>query len=283
VPPRSLLALLAVQLLFGLHPVVSKLAFPAFGPGGVSAWRAVAAAVAFQLAAKASRSPPIPWSLQPRILAASMLGVVSNQLLFIYGLERTTAIHATLIIVTVPVATLSIAIAAGREVASRHRVLGIAIAFLGAALVVSDQGSVSGGNIVGDLMIVANAAAYGAYLVMSRDLLTQVSPLSLAAWVFTWGAPVVLLVTGLPPAAVDDAPAWLALGFVVLGPTIGTYFLNLFALRDVPASVVAVFVCLQPLVAALFARLWLGESLGPFTLVAGLLTMGGVILATRRA
>ncbi len=282
-PPRSLLALLAVQLLFGLHPVVSKLAFPAFGPGGVSAWRAVAAALVFQAASQVSRAPAIPWSLQPRIFLASMLGVVSNQLLFIYGLERTTAIHATLIIVTIPVATLSIAIAAGRERASRNRVLGIGVAFLGAALVVSDRGSVAGGDIVGDLMIVANAVAYGAYLVMSRDLLTQVSPLSLAAWLFTWGAPAVLLVTGLPPVAVEEPRAWAALGFVVLGPTIGTYFLNLFALRDVPASIVAVFVCLQPLVAGLFAYLWLDESLGPFTPVAGLLTMAGVILATRRA
>lgn len=272
-----------MQVLFGLHPVVSKLAFPAFGPGGVSAARAIGAALVFAVAARVLREPPVPRALWPRMLLASLLGVVSNQLLFMYGLARTSATHATLIITTVPVTTLALSIVLGRERPHLHRALGITMALLGAALVVSDRGGSGHPSALGDLMVATNAVAYAAYLVLSRDLLLRVSPLSLAAWLFGLGAPVVLLVTGLPTVEGHPAAAWWALAFVVAGPTVGTYFLNLFALRDVPSSVVAVFVCLQPLVTGAVATQWLGETLSPWSLAAAALTLGGVILATRPA
>ncbi len=280
-PP--LLALLAVQVLFGLHPVVSKLAFPAFGPGGVSAARAVGAAVVFWLAARVAGEPPVPRELWPRLALASLLGVVSNQLLFMYGLALTSATHATLIIATIPVATLAIAILSRREALRWHRAVGIGMALVGAGLVLAERGTTGPGGLLGDLMVASNAVAYAAYLVLSRDLLQRVSPLSLAAWLFGLGAPVVLAFTGLPPVAGHPPEAWWALGFVVLGPTIGTYFLNLFALRDVPASVVAVFICLQPLVTGAFAARWLGEAITPTTAGAAILTLAGVVLATRPA
>ena len=278
---RRLAALLAVQLLFGMHPIASKLAFPAFGPGGVCAARAIGAAIVFQIARLVLREAPLDPTLHPRILLASLLGIVSNQLLFIYGLQRTTATHASLLIVTVPVATLFVAIVAGREKPLWHRIVGISIAFSGAALVVSGRGSVAGGNLVGDLMIVTNAFAYGCYLVISRDLLATVPPLTLVAWLFTWGAPVVLLVTGVPTPVDATGHDWAALAFIVLGPTIGTYFLNLFALRSLPSSIVAVFVCLQPVVTGLLAVWLLGEELTARTLAAGALTIVGVLVATR--
>lgn len=279
---RRLGALLTVQLLFGLHPIASKLAFPAFGPGGVCVARAIGAAVVFQLARWIAQEPAMDRALHGRVLLASLLGIVSNQLLFLYGLQRTTATHASLLIVTVPVATLFVAILARRERPLAHRIAGIGIAFVGAAIIVSGRGSVEGGDLVGDLMIVANAFAYGCYLVLSRDLLERVPPLTLAAWLFTWGAPVVLLVTGIPDANSPSNADWGALAFIVLGPTIGTYFLNLFALRSLPSSVVAVFVCLQPLVTGLLATIWLGEIVTARVLLAGGLTVVGVIVATRQ-
>ena len=281
VPVRQLAALVTVQLVFGLHPIASKLVFPAFGAAGVCAARAIGAAAFFQLARLVAREPAMNAALHGRVAVASLLGIVSNQLLFMYGLQRTTATHATLLIVTVPVATLFIAILARRERPLRHRVAGITLAFLGAAIVVSGRGSTEGGDLVGDLMIVANALAYGGYLVLSRDLLKQVPPLTLAAWLFTWGAPAVLVITGIPMANAATATDWVVLAFIVLGPTIGTYFLNLFALRSLPSSVVAVFVCLQPVVTGVLAVPLLGETLTLRTLVAGALTMIGVTVATR--
>lgn len=280
--PRTVFALVVVQVLFGLHPIFSKLAFPYFGPGGVSAARVIGAAVVFQAVRLARREPGLPWATHARIAVAALFGISANQLLFLYGLSHTSATHAVLLIVCVPVVTLVAALLTGRERASAARVLGIAVAFAGAALVITGRGTMAEGELVGDLMILGNAVAYAIYLLQVRDLLGVVPPWSLAAALFTWGVPQVLVVTGIP--AIPDAPpaAWGALAFVVLGSTVATYLLNLFALRSVPASVVAVFVCIQPTIAAALAWPLLGERLDGRTLLAGGVTIVGMVVATRR-
>ncbi len=281
VPLRPLLALSAVQLLFGAHPVIAKLAFPAFGPGGVALARVLGAAVVLQIVRIVRKEPSLDLRTHLRIGVAAFFGIVSNQLLYIYGLAQTTVTHASLLIVTVPVATLCVAILAGRERASALRVGGIVVALCGAASVVAHRGSLDGGGLTGDLMILANAVAYAIYLVLGRDLVATLSPWTLGAWLFTWGVPMVLIVTGVPTIGEANAYAWMALTFVVLGSTVGTYVLNLVALRTVPASVVAVFVCLQPTIAAALALPLLGETLDTWSVVAGIVTIVGMLLATR--
>jgi drug/metabolite transporter (DMT)-like permease len=171
---------------------------------------------------------------------------------------------------------------AGRERLRPQRVVGIAVAFVGATLAVTSRDTLDGGEWVGDLMVLANAFCYAVYLVLSRDLLATISPWSLAAWLFTWGIGPVLLVTGVPVPRAPDAVAWGALAAIVFGTTVGTYLLNLVALRSVPSSVVAVFVCLQPSVTAAVATTVLGEVLDARTVVAGVVTVAGMLVATRR-
>lgn len=282
-PVRAVVALLVVQLLFGLHPVAAKLAFPAFGPGGVSLARVVGAALVFQAVRLARREPGLPWRVHGRVVGAALFGVVANQLLFVYGLARTTATHAALLIVIVPVAALIVAILTGRERFLPHRAIGIVIALAGAALVVTGRGALSGGEGIGDAMVLGNAVCYGIFLVLGRDLLLTIPPWTLAATLFTWSVPLVMVVTGVPVPVNPTPTAWLALASVVFGSTVGTYLLNLLALRSVPASVVAVFVCLQPVVAALLAIPLLDETLDARTLWAGVVTVVGMLVATRGA
>ncbi len=279
---RPILALIAAQVLFGLHAVLSKLAFPAFGPGGVSLARVVGAALVFQAIRVWRREPPLAWRTHGQVALASMFGIVANQLLFMYGLARTSATHATILVTTVPVATLVVAVLAGREPLRASRVLGIALAFGGSTLVITSSAALEGGAWVGDLMVLGNAFCYAIYLVLGRELLTTQSPWSLAAWLFTWAVVPVLAVTGLPAPLSPDAEAWSALAAIVLGTTVGTYLLNLVALRSLPSSVVAVFVCLQPSIAAAVAWAVLGENLDARTVLAGIVTIAGMLVATRR-
>ena len=269
-------------MLFGLHAVLAKLAFPAFGPGGVSLARVAGAALVFQVIRMIRREPALAWGTHARVAVASMFGIVANQLLFMYGLARTTATHATILVTLVPVATLVVAVLAGREKLLAHRVVGISLAFIGAALVVSSRASLEGGEWVGDLMVVGNSFCYAVFLVLGRDLLATISPWSLAAWIFTWGVLPVLVVTGVPVAVHPNGLAWAALAAIVFGTTIGTYLLNLVALRTLPSSIVALFVCLQPSIAALAAMAVLGETLDGRTLLAGIVTVAGMLVATRR-
>jgi drug/metabolite transporter (DMT)-like permease len=74
--------------------------------------------------------------------------------------------------------------------------------------------------------------------------------------------------------------------YIVVFPTILTYLLNLWALRRASSNLVAVYIYLQPLFAALVAPLVLpGESVTPRAALAGLAIFAGlalVITAERR-
>jgi drug/metabolite transporter (DMT)-like permease len=280
VAPADLGALAVVQVLFGTLPIAGKVAFASFTPGVVTTTRVVAAALAFQAVRLLRRERAPPLRDLPVFALAALLGVAANQLLFIHGLSRTSAMHAVLLVCTVPIFTLVIAVALGTEQPSWRRLLGVVTAILGAAILVVGRGAGGGtAALDGDLMVLANCAAYAAYLVLSRQLLQRHDPWTVGATVFTLGAAMVVPFTGAISRVEVTPGAWATLGFIVLGPTIGTYYLNLSALRNVKSSVVAVFVNVQPLVTALLAGPILGESLSLRTVIAGALTLVGVGLA----
>jgi len=274
-------ALLVVQLLFGAMPVVGKIAIAGFGPHGLAFLRMLGGAVAFHLVRVALRLPGVPWRDQPAVLLCAILGISANQLLFLHGLARTSASHAALVTTTIPVLTLLVAAALGRERLHARRVLGIVVALAGVLLLVLGKDPTGRASIVGDLLILANATVYAGYLVLSRDLLARHAPLAVLPWLFTWGLVTGLPFIGVPDLAGRESTSWLAAGFIVLGPTIGSYWLNLYALRTVPASVVALFIYLQPSIAAALAIPLLGEQPTLRLVAAGLLSFAGVWLATR--
>jgi O-acetylserine/cysteine efflux transporter len=85
------------------------------------------------------------------------------------------------------------------------------------------------------------------------------------------------------PALVAAAPglggrAWGALAYIVVGATVTPYLLNAWALARVPASVVAIYIFLQPLIAVLLANRVLGERPGWSTAAAALLIGAGIAL-----
>lgn len=283
--PRALLALLGVQLLFGGMPVFGKLALPSFGPDGVVFARIAGAAVAFILLQYVMRLPWVPRADLARLIGCSALGIVGNQLFFLHGLARTSAAHAALLTTTIPAITLGISIAVGIERLTARRALGLAIAGAGAALLILAREPGGGAATpFGDALILCNTVLYSFYLVLSRPLLARHHPISVLSGLFAWGVMLLLPFTGVPLLAGGGllieapAPAWWALAFLVLGPTIGAYGLNIYALRFVPPSTVALWIYIQPPVAAALAIPLLGEQPTPVLFVAGALTFLGMWL-----
>ncbi|HLF23317.1 MAG TPA: DMT family transporter, partial [Burkholderiales bacterium] len=222
----------------------------------------------------------------PTFFALALLGIVVNQVLFLSGLALTTAIDATVLVATIPAFTLSVAIMAGRETSSLPKVLGVGLAFGGVVALVGGA-NFGSQNFVGNAMIAANALSYSVYLVASRPQLERHDPLTLVAWTFALGALVMLPLAApdflrLPWSAISWT-TWAGLAYIVIFPSVVTYYLNNWALKRVPSSMVANFVYLQPLVAAALAIPLLGEGLSPNTVVAAALIVLGVMLGTRSA
>jgi drug/metabolite transporter (DMT)-like permease len=283
-PPTSVhLSLVAVQLMFASLGVVAKEALRQMAPFALIAFRTPTAALIFLVAWL------IGWRerVAPRDLGAIALyaftGVVLNQLLFIAGLERTTATNAVVIGATIPVFTVGVAVILRQELATPAKLTGLVVALAG-ALVIVGVDRVSSGRMIGNLLIVANSLSFSVYLVISRRLLSRYRTMTVVTWTFVFGAAGVLgfgardLIAEAPTLA---AGTWARALYIALFPTVGTYFLNAFALKRAPASLVAVYIYLQPVVGALLAAWRLGERPAGVVYFAAVLIGIGIWLVSR--
>ena len=279
-------ALLFVQVFFGTLPVFGKIAMREMGPFALASFRGVLGALLLSLAARALSGPEPRPSLRDRAHVAflALLGIVANQVLFITGLKRTTATHATLLVATVPVFTILAGLLLGREKPTGRRLLAVPIAFSGVVFLLDPRGlALGGGTLVGDVLVTANSAVYAFFLVLARDVLARRSSLSFIAEAFRYGAvPILLLalpdLARLRPADLTGNAWWALAGVVLLG-TVGSYALNSWALARTGAATTAFFIYVQPLFAGGLAFLLLGEEPSPRLLGAAALIFAGVALA----
>ncbi len=282
------IALLVVQVLFGLLPVLAKLAFRAIDPLPLTTIRTIGAALCLLALHPLLVRNPIPLRREGKTIALlALVGVVLNQALFVTGLERTSAVNASLVITTIPVFTYTIAVTLGREQLGPRRALGIGLALTGVLYLIGLDGYHIGKQaIIGDLLVAANCFFFSLFLVLSKPLAQRYDPLSLTTWTFVAGSLILLpigLATGMTTQALQASQTtWLLVAMIILGPTLLTYLLNNRALRVVPSSTVAVYIYLQPIVSAIAAALALDAKLDVKLVPAAVLVFAGVWLVARR-
>jgi len=283
------IALVVVQLCFGLFPVFGKLAFQpgGFAPLSVAAWRMVVGAVVLLAIAFAvhGRAAIVRRGDLGILLVASMLGVTLNMVLYLEGLERSTATNAALMMGLIPVFTFAIAAFAGQERFGAWRVVGVVIALIGASSRFwAERPELAREHALGNLLMAGNALCYSGYFVLSRPILRRYPPLVVIAWVFALSVPFVPLFAwheSFAPATATFAH-WRALAFVLAFPTVLAYVLNVIALSRLSASTTAIYIYVQPLITATAGALLLSEEITPGMFVSAALIFPGIWLVARR-
>lgn len=274
-----------VQAIFASLPIAAKFVLPELGPSGIVLFRITGSAVAFAVLVQLSGAPKVSkWKDLASLAGLAVIGVFGNQMLFLEGVKRTTAINANVLITTVPVFTLGIALLLKRERATTAKVLGILIAAAGAVTVIGpDRISLDPAGTAGAAMIAVNALLYAGYLVLSKDQLKRYPPLTVIAYVFGFGT---LMVIPFGFGALRDGQvahlstrAAVALAYIVAFPSIGAYFLSVWALRRTASSQVAIWVYIQPVLTAVAAPLILGEHLTARAVIAATVIFAGLALA----
>ncbi len=285
-------ALALVAILFGINYVVAKVALRELSPLDIVVVRTWGTAAlmfgAWWPRRLRMRPPPLTRSDLGQLFLYGLLGVSINQVCFLSGLARSTATNAALILVSIPVLTLTFAVLLRRERASLTGAMGIAVGLTGAVLLILPGGRVdfTSTATVGNLFLLAGSSAYSMYLVLTRPILARLDPVRVVGWIFLLSALTVTpigigglsthVAAGLSPAT------WASLAYVIGGATAATYLLNSWALVRVRSSVVAAYILLQPLVAGVLGRISFGERLGPHAAVAGALVVTGVVLSAWR-
>ncbi|MFI5310010.1 MAG: DMT family transporter [Gemmatimonadales bacterium] len=283
-------ALVGAQVCFGLIPVFGLIAFRpgGFTPLGLTAWRLTAgAAILLALAFAVHGRAAFPARADvPRFAIAGALGVALNQWLFLEGLSRSTAINAALMMCLIPVFTIALATAVGIERLRVSRVAGVLVAMAGTVLLLLDRGlSRFGPYAFGTSLMACNALLYAGFLIVAKPLAQRYPPLVMMAWAYALSlpfAPVLALGQRLTPEP-GHAAAWWSLAYIIVFPTVLSYLLNGFALARVRASTTAIYVYLQPFIAALASWVAFREQPTAAMLLAALVLFTGVWLVSRRS
>lgn len=288
-PILVLLALLAVQALFGAGYVVSKVLVGVFPPLVWASIRIVSAMVIMMGVAVLSKRPaPRGWNefFKP-LIGFSLLGMIINQSAFLVGLRYTTSTNSAILNTLIPVFTLAIVTLRGQEKFTLARGLGFVLALLGVlGLRKVEDFTLSGGTVAGDALTVLNCLSYALFLSYSKPFLERNDRVWTTAWLFVYGSVGITLLAipdylhFVPP--VMTANIWACAFFAVVGTTLLTYFLNFWALSHVRSSSVALFIYLQPAIAAVIAHIWMDEPIALRSMVCAGLIFFGMLLGINR-
>ncbi len=222
------------------------------------------------------------------ILLFALMTGFAYQVLFLVGIDRTSAGNTALIMSAIPIWTALLALVLLHERISRGAWGGLLIAVAGTLLVTFANPPANGqsGSLVGNLLVSASAFCWALASVISRPMMKNISPIALAFWSVALSVPLHFVVArhALPQIRDVVADPWLVAAIIYSG-TFSTglaYAMWNFGIKELGAAHAAGFQNLVPVVALIASWLLIGEVPLPVQLVGGALIIGGLIVMRRR-
>jgi drug/metabolite transporter (DMT)-like permease len=287
--PPLLGAALAV-IFWGVSFVATKALVREISPTAVVLARAVlgTALLAAILRVRRERFLP-PRDALPALALMGFVGVAFHQLLQAYALRLTSAVNTGWLIALIPVWSALLAAVLGQERFGPAKVVGLALGFAGALLVVThgrlDAGLLALPATRGDLLVLASTVNWAIYTVLGHATIRRLGPTRATAGAMFLGAIMLLPFTvggGTLAEYARLSPAGLgALLFLGLACSGLGYLFWYAAVEKVEASRVAALLYLEPLVTLAAATALLAEPIGAVTVAGGALVIGGVAIVQR--
>ena len=287
-PPGSRsadLALLALAVIWGTNFSVIKVALEEIPPLAFNALRFPLASLAL-LALLRLRGPlRMPERRDiPRVVVLGVVGNVLYQLLFIYGLDATTAGNASLLLATTPVWTILLSVAFGHERPPGRVWWGILATLGGMVLVVAGGEGVrlGGSSLLGDVLMAAAAVGWSVYTVGAREPIHRYGALAVTAWTLWVGTAGVVLL-GLPSLGSLDlggvsGGAWAGVAYSGVLSISVAYLIWYSGVRRLGNARTAAYSNLVPVVALLVAWIWLAEVPSGLQILGAAVVLAGVTL-----
>jgi drug/metabolite transporter (DMT)-like permease len=241
--------------------------------------------------------PPMTAHTRWLVFLESFLGNFLFSICMLFGVSLTSAVSAGVIMASIPAC---VAVASWLFLRERITVrigLAIACAAFGIGLLALSPSSSSTAHApasagamqsslpwLGNLLVFCAVLCETAYAVIGKSLTGRLGPKRIASLINLWGF-VLSMPFGIWFALQFDFAAvrfgsWALLVAYALAASIWTVWLWMTGLRHVPAAQAGVFAVLLPVSAALVGVLVLGENLSSPQLVAFVIALVGVVLAT---
>lgn len=283
------LALIIAGLMFGANYWVAKGLMPPLTPVQIVMFRiTVTTILLWIIGLFLTKEKKMPGKDLLLIGFAGVLGVSANQTLFFEGLQYSTPVETSIIHVLSPLMVSLFAVIIIKERISKQKFVGILFGLAGAVILVSSGKhlSFSDLHLKGNLMIISNILLYSLYLVVIKPVMARYSAVHVLKYVFLSGLitfiPYALLNYEIPIIPVVGKETWIALGYVVIGTTLITYLLTIFAIRYLPSTTVGFYIYMQPFIATAIGYSTGLEKLSTAKWIAAAFLCVGVYLVLRQ-
>jgi drug/metabolite transporter (DMT)-like permease len=254
------------------------------GPVATAFWRvALALPVLWAWSALDYRGHAAAFAANRRLMVAAGLLFAGDLAVWHWSIVLTSVANATLLANLAPIfVTLGVWLWYRRRPGGPF-IAGMAIALAGMTALLGGDFRLSGRELTGDALGVVTAMFYGGYQLAVSRARSRVSTASIMAWSGLVTACVLLplaLISGEQVLPVTGM-GWLKLvGLALISQAAGQSLIA-YAMAHLPATFSSVGLLLQPVVAALFAWVLLGETLGPAAMAGGVAVLVGIAIAHR--
>ena len=221
-----------------------------------------------------------------RIAAMGVFGFGAAFAFTHWGIVRSTAANAALLVIVEPLAIMALSPALLGERLRGREAIGGVLALVGVTLVVLDGIPGVTTRLAphwrGDLLLVISGVAYASYTLIGRDVLRRHPATPVTVLSIVWGTAALIPLCGLEwwnGARPDWTPgALLGVAYLAVVITALGYVVWNWALERVPAPRAAVSLTVQPVAGALLGVLALGEAFSVYLAVGGVLIAVGLVL-----
>jgi drug/metabolite transporter (DMT)-like permease len=288
-----------IMAIWAVNYLTVKFALRYLQPLTLASFRVVAASL-FMLAIYpiAARLPAFSADLkahkQPRTLGDlftfAYLGffcISLNQMCFTVGLRYTSVAHSSLILGMGPIYALILAVLFRLEKLTLGKALGMAVSFVGVAILASGSGvSRRSPTLLGDFITLCGSLAFALYVVLGKRVAGKYDALTMTTWNYLFGGLIILPIAinrafALGPLSNWQSIPWLAwacLAFSAIFSSTLAYLFYFWLLRYLEASQLSAFSYLLPVSATILGILFLNERGSWSELFGATLALCGLFL-----
>lgn len=285
------LLILTANILFAINMPVSKYLLPLHvSPEALTIMRMAFACVMFWITSLFVPNEKVTLKDLGQLFICALCGVGFNQGLFIWGLNTTSPVDASIIATAVPIFVMILAALILKEPITRQKAMGVLVGIAGAVSLILQSTHHTGqsSSLGGNLMITFSGFIYSIYLVLSKPLTLKYSAVTMMKWMFLFST---LSVMPFTVSHVLDAPVFhhptpdfqelSAVFFVLFGATFVPYLLIPMSLRRIRPTTVSMYNYVQPIIASLIAVCIGQDRFSLWKILSAVLVFVGVYLVTQ--
>ena len=274
---KGSLALLTARVFSGLNVNALGYLLPLWiAPLSCVSLRLSFGAVVFWIISLFSTPGKVYWKDRVKLVALGAAGIFGYMSLYALSISYTTPVNFAIFNAMQPLWVVVVSAVVYSESVDSRKLMGLAVGFVGALLCILSEPSASHASnpLLGNMLAIVASIIYAIYLVFSARMVGHLPSITILRYTFSSGAVasiVVMAIAGFSAPMFEgrfEAVPFLVLLFVLVFPTVVTYFLIPIGLKYLKSTVVALYGYVTLIVAAFFSFIFGMDRFEPIILLS---------------